>query len=31
VQKLLDVFAVAMNIRIVLYDPDGKIIRTIGL
>jgi AraC-like DNA-binding protein/ligand-binding sensor protein len=28
VQKLLDVFAVAMKIRIVLYNPDGKIIRS---
>lgn len=28
VQKLLDVFAVAMKIRIVLYTPDGKIIRS---
>ena len=28
VQTLLDVFAVAMKIRIVLYTPDGKIIRS---
>lgn len=28
VQHLLDVFAAAMKIRIVLYGPDGKIIRS---